>query len=83
LETKLLGRFEHFKHEKILLIASNIKYWNFAIIIATLASGLFAGQERSLGVMPHAPKSARECEGIDPHTLKGTPTLGVGVPMDS
>jgi len=45
--------------------------------------GKVAGQERSLGVMPHAPKSARECEGIDPHTLKGTPTLGVGVPMDS
>jgi hypothetical protein len=26
-----------------------------------------------MGVMPHAPKSARECEGIDPHTPKGTP----------
>jgi len=33
--------------------------------------------------MLHAPKSARECEGIDPHTPKGTPTLGVGVPVDS
>jgi hypothetical protein len=32
--------------------------------------------------MSHAPGSARECEGIDLHTLKGTPTLGVGVPMD-
>jgi len=32
--------------------------------------------------MSHAPRSARECEGIDPHTPKGTPTLGVGVPMD-
>jgi len=40
LETKLFERFERFKHEKILLIASNIKYWNFAIIIATLTSGL-------------------------------------------
>jgi len=27
--------------------------------------------------------TARECEGIDPHTPKGTPTLGVGVPMNS
>jgi hypothetical protein len=40
------------------------------------------GQEGSLRVMPHAPRSARECEGIDSHTPKGTPTLGVGVPMD-
>jgi hypothetical protein len=31
-------------------------------------------------VMPHALGSARECVGIDPHTPKGTPTLGVGVP---
>jgi len=29
------------------------------------------------------PRSAKECERIDPHTPKGTPTLGVGVPMDS
>jgi len=39
-------------------------------------------EEGSLGVKPHAPESARECEGIDPHTPKGTPTLGVGVSMD-
>ncbi len=41
------------------------------------------GQEGSLGVMPHAPGNARECEGIGPHTPKGIPTLGVGVPVDS
>jgi len=41
------------------------------------------GQEGSPGVMPHAPGSVRECEGIDPHTPKGTPTLGVGVHVDS
>jgi hypothetical protein len=41
------------------------------------------GQEGSLGVMLHALGSARKCEGIGPHTPKGTPTLGVGVPMDS
>jgi len=34
-------------------------------------------------IMPHAPESARKCEGIDPHIPKGTPTLGVGVPVDS
>jgi len=33
--------------------------------------------------MPHAPGIARECEGISPHTPKGTPTLGVGIPIDS
>jgi hypothetical protein len=32
--------------------------------------------------MLHAPRSAKECEGIDPHTPKGTPTLGVGVLVD-
>jgi hypothetical protein len=36
-----------------------------------------------MGVMPHALGSARECEGIDPHIPKGTPTLGVEVLMDS
>jgi hypothetical protein len=41
------------------------------------------GQEGSPGIMPHAPGSARECEGTNPHTPKGTPTLGVRVPMDS
>jgi hypothetical protein len=36
-----------------------------------------AGQEGSPGVTFHAPGSAKECEGMN---LKGTPTLGVGVP---
>jgi len=39
-----------------------------------------AGQKRSPGVMSHAPGSARECKGIDPHIPKGTLTLGVGIP---
>ncbi len=33
--------------------------------------------------MPHALGSARECEGMDPHTPKATPTWGVGVSVDS
>jgi len=33
--------------------------------------------------MSHALESARECEGINPHTPKGTPTLGVRVQVDS
>jgi hypothetical protein len=42
-----------------------------------------AGKGGSLGVMPHAPGSVRECEGIDPYTPKATPTLGIGVLVDS
>jgi len=41
-----------------------------------------ASQEGSLRIMMHAPGNVRECEGIDLHTPKGTPTLGVGVLMD-
>jgi len=40
------------------------------------------GEEGNPVVMPHAPKSVRECEGIDPHTPKGTPPLGIRVLMD-
>jgi hypothetical protein len=60
-------------------------------VVATLALGSqprqggckVAGQEGNSRVMPDAPGSVRECEGIDPHIPKETPTLGVGVPMDS
>jgi len=41
------------------------------------------GQEWSLGVTFHAPGSVRNCEGMNPHTPKWAPTLGVKVPMDS
>jgi len=36
----------------------------------------------SLGVTFHAPKSARECEGMNPHTPKWIPNLGIGVLVD-
>jgi hypothetical protein len=42
-----------------------------------------AGQEGSLGVTSHAHGSVRECEIMNLHTPKWTPTLGVRVPMDS
>ncbi len=29
------------------------------------------------------PRSAKQCEGMNPHTPKGTPILGVGVSVDS
>jgi hypothetical protein len=40
------------------------------------------GQEGSSGVTPHAPRSVGECEKMNLHTHKGTPTLGLGIPMD-
>jgi hypothetical protein len=39
--------------------------------------------KRNLEVTFHAPGSAKECEGMNPHTPKGILTLGVGIPMDS
>jgi len=56
--------------------------------VATLALGSRPRQgvarlRAKRGSMPHVPGSARECEGIDLHTPKGTPILGVGVPVDS
>jgi hypothetical protein len=41
-----------------------------------------AGQEGSPKITYHAPMSARECEGMNRHTPKWAPILGVGVPMD-
>jgi hypothetical protein len=57
---------------------------NPSLGLATKARGCkVTGQEGSLGVMLHVPGNARKCDGIDPHTPKGTPTLGVGDPVDS
>ncbi len=57
---------------------------NPSLGLATKVRGCkVVGQEKSPVAMSHAPGSAKECEGIDPCTPKGTPTLGVGVPMDS
>jgi hypothetical protein len=42
-----------------------------------------AHQEGSPGVTSHAPGSVGKCEGMNPHTPKWAPTLGVGVLMDS
>jgi hypothetical protein len=35
--------------------------------------------KRKPGVTSHTPRSVRKCEGVNPHTPKGTPMLGVGV----
>ncbi len=42
-----------------------------------------AGQEGSLGVMPHVPESVRKCEGMNLHSSKGAFILGVRVSVDS
>ncbi len=42
-----------------------------------------ARQEGGLGETSYTPGSAGECEKMNPHTPKTTPTWGVGVPMDS
>jgi hypothetical protein len=39
-------------------------------------------QEGILGITPHTPGNVGKCEGMNPHTPKGTFTLGVGVSMD-
>jgi len=44
------------------------------------------GPRGSRGVTSHTPgslRSVRECEGVNTHTLKATPTWGDGVPVDS
>jgi hypothetical protein len=51
------------------------------VIKARVCKG--AGQERSPGIASHVPGSVEECEGMNPHTPKGTLTLGVGVSVDS
>jgi hypothetical protein len=39
-----------------------------------------AGQKGSLRVTSHAPRSAKECENVNPHTPKWIPILGVQIP---
>ncbi len=41
------------------------------------------GQKWSMGVTFHAPRSLGKCEGMNPHTPKWAPTLGIRVLMDS
>jgi hypothetical protein len=41
-----------------------------------------AGQERSLGITFHVLRSVGECEGMNPHTPKWVPILGIRILMD-
>jgi len=54
-------------------------------IVATLAlaKGLQGCRPKgSLGITSHTPGNVRNCEGVNPHTPKATPTLGDGIPVD-
>jgi hypothetical protein len=42
-----------------------------------------AGQEGSPGVTSHVPRSVGECEGMNPHTPKWAPILGIKVHLES
>jgi hypothetical protein len=60
------------------------KCHNLSLVLTTKAKACKGeGQEGSSRVTSHVPKSARECEGMNLHTPKGAPTLGVGVSMES
>jgi hypothetical protein len=59
-------------------------YCNLNIRLTTKARACKGvGQERSPEVTSHALESVGECEGMNPHTPKGAPTLGVKVLVDS
>jgi hypothetical protein len=65
----------------IVYFDNHMYYRNPNIGLATKARACkVAGQKGSLGVKP---KSEGKCEGMNPHTPKGTSTLGVGILVDS
>jgi len=66
------------------LIISLLYFHNPSLGLATKARAHnSAGQKGSLGATSYIPRSAGECERMNPHTPKWTPTLGVGILMDS
>jgi hypothetical protein len=75
---------------KSTIATTRTQLWNWDRLCHNCSLGLttkakvcnFMGQEWSPGVTFHARGSVRECEGMNPHTPKWSPTLGVGVPMD-
>jgi hypothetical protein len=58
--------------------------------VTTLALGSQPRQRLAMGQAKRKPEShiscsrnVKECEGTNPHTPKGAPILGIGIPMDS
>jgi len=68
-----------------IIIASCGQYCHNPSLGLTIKARAYKGvvQEWSLGVTFHAPKSVGKCEGMNPHTPKWSPTLGVEILMDS
>jgi len=59
------------------------RYCNPSLGLATKARAREGtNQEGSLGITFHSSESAKKCEGMNLHTSKWTPILGVGVSMD-
>jgi hypothetical protein len=53
------------------------------VVVTTLTLGSQPRQGFARLQAKRKPRSAKECEGMNPHTPTRTPILGVGVPMDS
>jgi len=63
---------------------ANKAHLNLSLGLATKAKACkSARQEGELGGTSYTPGSARECEKMNLHTPKATPTWGVGVLKDS
>jgi hypothetical protein len=67
---------DHFGCHAIQLCYRNLSFW----LMTKVKACKDAGQKGIPGVTLHAPMSAKECEGMNLHTPKWTPILGVGVP---
>jgi len=62
----------------------NFYYHNLSLGFVTKTNVCkVVGQEGSPRVTFHVPGNVGKCEEMNLHTPKGTPTLGVGVPVDS
>jgi hypothetical protein len=75
------------KHEALAMVYTLHKFQhychNLSLVLTTKAKAYKGvGQEWTPKITFHVPKNVGECEGMNLHTPKWTPTLGVGVPMD-
>jgi hypothetical protein len=78
------------KHCRFFILWNNQNFVHFARFVIALALGSRPRQrcgkvQTGSATKSHIciPKNVGECEGMNPHTRKWTPILGVGVHMDS
>jgi hypothetical protein len=68
------------KNEKTLIkIITNCRNPNLGFVTK---AWVCKDTSQNSGVTSHAPGSVGSYEGMNPHTPKWAPTLGIGVPMD-